>query len=56
MSHAQGIKTGARPGAFLIDKSQRRRYYGTLVTHFYAPQLRRRRMIGRLKPVPREIA
>lgn len=31
---------------FLVDKS-RRRYYGTPVTHFYAPQLRRRRVIGR---------
>lgn len=31
---------------FLVNKSQQRRYYGTLVTYFYAPQLRRR-AIGR---------
>lgn len=50
--HAPGIKTAR----LLVDKSKRRRYYGTPVTHFYAPQLRGRRVIGRWSRRPREIA
>lgn len=52
--HVQESREGT--ARFLVDKSQQRRYYGTLVTYFYASQLRRRRVIGRWSRRPREIA